>query len=377
VAGEPIALRPHVATAPGETIESHAWSFGDGASSAKAKPKHVYDKEGLYLAELRVNTRFAGSPSSAAARVVVRIRSKEDFEISGECAPTPGPRGTFDQTPASNEIEQWRNLTRLGASLIARATVVEDSAQVIDPRRQRFLLVEDENGRRFGYSNTPRNYVVGTLVRLRLDVILKTTNRQVAGDVVEVFRSRGAGPRFAVGDELFVFLTDPPLLDTIEGGAWTELYGTTIESSSASARPKPFDPATAYSFMGVPGGWRNSAASASYLKTTTDNLPTIEALTADLALGDFQAYMPSPRNGWPISGSVELVAGHLGRELLGAQFKLDGVDIGPEVTEAPYRMVWDSTAAADGLQHELRVVIRDASGATATSPPVIVAIVQP
>jgi hypothetical protein len=69
VAGAPIVLRPHIATTPGETIESYAWSFGDGTSSAQAKPKHVYDKEGLYLAELRVNTRSAGSPSSAWARV--------------------------------------------------------------------------------------------------------------------------------------------------------------------------------------------------------------------------------------------------------------------------------------------------------------------
>ena len=43
------------------------------------------------------------------------------------------------------------------------------------------------------------------------------------------------------------------------------------------------------------------------------------------------------------------------------QFKLDGVNLGTERTEAPYALDWDSTTATNGT-HVLVAVARDAAG---------------
>lgn len=50
----------------------------------------------------------------------------------------------------------------------------------------------------------------------------------------------------------------------------------------------------------------------------------------------------------------------------GVQFKLDGADLGAEVTAAPYSITWDSATVADG-SYTLTAVVRDYAGNTATS----------
>jgi hypothetical protein len=55
----------------------------------------------------------------------------------------------------------------------------------------------------------------------------------------------------------------------------------------------------------------------------------------------------------------------------GVQFKLDGADLGAEVTQAPYSVSWDTGTAAAGT-HVLSAVARDAAGNTATSSTVSV-----
>src|SRR6185436_8773570 len=52
--------------------------------------------------------------------------------------------------------------------------------------------------------------------------------------------------------------------------------------------------------------------------------------------------------------------------IAGVQFKLDGANLGPEDTAAPYSFVWNSTTVADGT-HTLTAVARDAAGNTATA----------
>ncbi len=61
--------------------------------------------------------------------------------------------------------------------------------------------------------------------------------------------------------------------------------------------------------------------------------------------------------------------------VVSVQFKLDGQDLGPALTAAPYQMSWDTTTTAKGA-HTLTAVARDAAGNQATSPPVTV-VVQP
>lgn len=57
----------------------------------------------------------------------------------------------------------------------------------------------------------------------------------------------------------------------------------------------------------------------------------------------------------------------------GVQFKLDGTNLGNEVTSAPYNLTWTTSQVPNGI-HTLTAVARDASGNTATSPTVTVTV---
>jgi hypothetical protein len=55
------------------------------------------------------------------------------------------------------------------------------------------------------------------------------------------------------------------------------------------------------------------------------------------------------------------------------QLRLDGADLGPEDTSAPYSAAWDTTGVANG-SHTLTAVARDAAGNATTSDPVTVTV---
>ena len=57
----------------------------------------------------------------------------------------------------------------------------------------------------------------------------------------------------------------------------------------------------------------------------------------------------------------------------GVQFKLDGANLGAEVTAAPYTVSWNTTTSANG-SHSLTAVARDAAGNTTTSSAVAVTV---
>ena len=82
--------------------------------------------------------------------------------------------------------------------------------------------------------------------------------------------------------------------------------------------------------------------------------------------------MTGPANGATVSGTIAVSANasdNVG--VAGVQFQLDGVDLGAELTAAPYSLSWNTTTASDGA-HTLTAVARDAAGNLATSAPVSV-----
>lgn len=82
---------------------------------------------------------------------------------------------------------------------------------------------------------------------------------------------------------------------------------------------------------------------------------------------------PSPGSG-ALSGTVLLTAAAADNvAVAGVQFRLNGANLGPEITAAPYSMSWDSTGAANGT-HNLAAVARDAAGNSAVSSPVTVTV---
>jgi len=109
------------------------------------------------------------------------------------------------------------------------------------------------------------------------------------------------------------------------------------------------------------GNTRISAAITVTVSNSTDTIPPTASLTA-------------PANNATLSGSVVISANasdNVG--VAGVQFRVDGVNLGPEDTSEPFTAPWDTTTVANG-QHTLTAVARDASGNTTTSEPVVVTV---
>src|SRR5437867_789820 len=106
----------------------------------------------------------------------------------------------------------------------------------------------------------------------------------------------------------------------------------------------------------------NLATSADFTLTTLiDSTPPTVSMTA-------------PAAGSTVSGTVTISASatdNMG--VVGVQFKLDGANLGAEVTAAPYSTSWNTTLGANG-SHTLTAVARDAAGNTATSAAVSVTV---
>src|SRR5438093_1036004 len=77
--------------------------------------------------------------------------------------------------------------------------------------------------------------------------------------------------------------------------------------------------------------------------------------------------LTAPAAGSTVAGTMTVSASATDNVgVVGVQFKLDGVNLGVEVTSAPYAVSWATTAASNG-QHTLTAVARDAAVNTATT----------
>src|SRR5207245_10201411 len=82
----------------------------------------------------------------------------------------------------------------------------------------------------------------------------------------------------------------------------------------------------------------------------------------------------APAAGVTVSGTVTVSASATDNVgVVGVQLKLDGVNLGAEVTSAPYTLSWNTATASNGL-HTLTAVARDAAGDTAISSAVSVTV---
>jgi hypothetical protein len=82
---------------------------------------------------------------------------------------------------------------------------------------------------------------------------------------------------------------------------------------------------------------------------------------------------PTPGAG-ALAGMVSLAASAADNvAVAGVQFRLDGTNLGAEVTSAPYAFAWDSTSVANGT-HALTAIARDTSGNTTISSPLTLSV---
>jgi chitodextrinase len=85
----------------------------------------------------------------------------------------------------------------------------------------------------------------------------------------------------------------------------------------------------------------------------------------------------SPSEGATLSGTIPVTASATNDVgIAGVQFKLDGADLGSELTSAPYSTSWDTTTTSNG-SHTLAAVARNAAGTTTTSSAVTVTVSNP
>jgi hypothetical protein len=124
----------------------------------------------------------------------------------------------------------------------------------------------------------------------------------------------------------------------------------------------------------------NNSSSGSVGKVMFDHLVLAKSRVGCLASGSSDTTAPTvslsaPTAGATVSGTAVTVSASASDNVgvAGVQFKLNGVNLGSEVTVAPYSLSWDTTTAIDG-SHPLTAVARDGAGNTATSTGVTVTV---
>jgi hypothetical protein len=116
---------------------------------------------------------------------------------------------------------------------------------------------------------------------------------------------------------------------------------------------------TAYYSSGHETGFSNEMSQVvSALSSSYTALPTVS--------------LAAPANGSSVSGTLTVSADSSNSAgVLGIQFLLDGVNLGPEDLVAPYSIAWDTTTVSTG-SHTLVARARDGAGNRLTSTPVTV-----
>jgi hypothetical protein len=84
--------------------------------------------------------------------------------------------------------------------------------------------------------------------------------------------------------------------------------------------------------------------------------------------------LTAPNGGATVSGTLTVSASASDDvAVAGVQFKLDGANLGAELTSSPYSISWNTKTAANS-SHTLTAVARDAAGNTSVSPAVSVTV---
>jgi chitodextrinase len=109
---------------------------------------------------------------------------------------------------------------------------------------------------------------------------------------------------------------------------------------------------------------------------TTGNSATASQVTV-ITNNDFTpptVSLTAPTNGSTVSNVVTVSANASDNvAVAGVQFKVDGVNIGTEVTTTPYSITWNTSSVSNGA-HSLTATARDNSGNTASSTPISVTV---
>ena len=105
--GQPVSLDGSNSTpAPGGSIRSYTWNFGDGTAPVTAgspSATHVYSAPGTYTATLTVTDNLGVTANAAAAQTVIVDQPAAAFSSSSSTL-APNAVGTFDASGSSDSI---------------------------------------------------------------------------------------------------------------------------------------------------------------------------------------------------------------------------------------------------------------------------------
>src|SRR5439155_9869799 len=182
-------------------------------------------------------------------------------------------------------------------------------------------------------------------------------------------------PALAQLDSVVVNITSPASASTVSGtgsltvaGVQFKLDGANLGAEDTSARYE-----VSWDTTKTGGGSHSLTAVARDLlgRLWTSDPGTVTVFN-DATRPTVSITSPSSRS--PVSGTITVTASasdNLG--VVGAQFKLDGDNLGAEDTSAPYSVSWDTTTVRNG-SHTLTARARDAAGNATTSSKVTVSV---
>jgi len=159
------------------------------------------------------------------------------------------------------------------------------------------------------------------------------------------------------------------------GGTLTSSPGGINCGASCSAS---YTAATLVTLTAAPGagslfsGW-NACSGTGNCQVTMSAAQSVTA-TFTLSTTPPTVSLTAPLAGQTVSGSITVSA--TASDVVGVagvQFKLDGANLGAEVTTSPYSILWATAGVANGA-HTLTAVARDTANNTATSSPVTVTV---
>lgn len=159
--------------------------------------------------------------------------------------------------------------------------------------------------------------------------------------------------------------TNVPASSRVDYGVDANYGGVASDSALVASHSVPLtglSPGTTYHYK------ITSQDALGNLATTGDFIFT----TAGLSV--ISCTISSPVSGATVSGAVAVSANASSTaSITGIQFKLDGGNLGAEVTTLPYAISWDTTSATNG-SHVLTATARDPTGNVAVSAPVSVVV---
>jgi chitodextrinase len=181
-------------------------------------------------------------------------------------------------------------------------------------------------------------------------------------NLTTVTSATGSGTTFNVADSHY-FCDGWNLItaDTIQVGSQTCQIGSINYSTNTITCTAPISWVNGAGVNLPYSGSAPDPGAYEYVQTGGDTTPPTVSISA-------------PTNGATVSGSITVSANASDNvAVAGVQFKLDGANLGSEVTASPYSISWNTTGTVNG-SHTLTAVARDTSNNQTTSGSVSVTV---